>query len=104
MAGQAISVDTADQMITAYMDYMSNLGVNMEEQTQRVSFSIGPLITWLNSIAADSDSISVCMAAYPEGEPSAGRTSVILWPYKNGEPAERGGEIIEPYNDGSLDP
>ena len=104
MAGQTISVDTAGQMLTKYTDYMTGLGVNMEEQTQSVSFSIGPLMHWLNSVSADSDEIRIFMGAYPDGEPQAGRTTVVLWPYKDGSPAESTTEELPPFNDGAGNP
>ena len=105
MAGQAISVDLADQMVTKYFDYMSNLGVDMEEQTQSVSFSIGTLMNWLNSVSANSDEIRVFMAAYRDEDPDAGRTTVILWPYKNGAPAVTGSSTpIDPFNEGGGHP
>ena len=105
MAGQSISVDAADQMVTTYVDYMTNLGVNMEEQTQSVSFTLSDLRTWLDSVANRTDEIRVFMAAYPSGEPNEGRTTVILWPYRNGAPAVDGNNNeLDPYNEGTGQP
>jgi hypothetical protein len=105
MAGQSISAGSADQMVTKYSEFMSNLGVNMEEQTQSVSFSIAPLMNWLNSISNHSDELRICMAAYPDGDANEGRTTVVLWPYRNGQPAADGAnEPIDPYNEGGGNP
>ena len=103
MAGQTIPVDTADQMVTKYIEYMTGLGVNMEEQTQSVSFSIGTLMTWLNSVSGQCDEIRIFMGAYPDGG-QEGRTTVVLWPYRNGSPAESTTEELPPFNEGTGHP
>lgn len=54
----------------------------------------------------------VCLGVYPKDDPNAGRITVILWPYKNGQPAEapmaegKSGSDgkIPPYNNGGLNP
>jgi hypothetical protein len=100
MAGRPISVGEADDMIREYNTYMSNLGVEMEQQTQNVSFTGSILLEWLVNVIPHSDEIKIFMGAYPEG-----RTTVLLWPYKNAQPAKDAeSNEIEPFNDGALSP
>src|SRR6185436_415438 len=104
MAGKAISVADANLMINEYASFMHGLGVNMATQTQDVAFTGSALSTWLGNVMPFADELRVFMGVYPLGNPRAGRTSVILWPYKNGAPARDGsfggGNVIEPFNDG----
>ena len=90
-----------------YVSYMTNLGVNMSQQTQTVSFDPAILAQWLNNVLPHTDELRVCLGVYTPGEADAGRITVILWPYKNGQPATdptaRGTEI-EPFNEGQGQP
>jgi hypothetical protein len=81
-----IPVSQATAMIKTYNSYMSSLGVDMKKQTQSVGFNLTELMDWLNKMTAIADEIRVCMGDYPDGS-QAGRTTVVLWPYKNGQPA-----------------
>jgi hypothetical protein len=101
MADQPIPVGTANTDIATYISFMTNLGVNMNLQTQTVSFNGTVLMHWLGTVMPFADELRICMAAYPAGHPKAGRTTVILWPYKNGQPAVDGSsKTINPFNDG----
>jgi len=105
MAGQTIPISTANQMIAEYFAYMSNLGVNMEDQTQSVSFTSNTVMDYLNNVMPNADELRVFMETYPPEHPHAGRTSVILWPFKNGEPAlDSNDESFEPFNEGTGTP
>ena len=108
MANQPISVETANQMIASYITYMKNLGVDMERQTESVSFSSPGLINWLNEVAPYCDEIRIFNGLYGSGDHDQ-RTTVILWPYRNGQPATRqqsinGDNYVNPLNEGELHP
>jgi hypothetical protein len=110
MPNKPIPVSTANDMIRGYISFMTKLGVDMKKQTQSVSFTGAALMGWLSSTMPYADELRVCMGIYPPGHDHAGRTTVILWPYKNGKPATKpisagkdgGGddEDIDPYNEG----
>ncbi|PZR27099.1 MAG: hypothetical protein DI535_11840 [Citrobacter freundii] len=103
----------------------------MKTQTQSVCFSLTELMEWLNKMTPIADEIRIFMGDYPSADVKAGRTTVILWPYKDGEPARStdatlapesvepdfgnedegttspapgGGNPVNPYNDGKLMP
>ncbi|MEI9810308.1 MAG: hypothetical protein WDO16_21900 [Bacteroidota bacterium] len=86
MPGKPISKATADSMIEDYISYMTGLGVDMKKQTQNVSFSGPEVMSWLNKNMAAADELRICMGLYPLGHPQAGKTTVIFWPYKDGQP------------------
>jgi hypothetical protein len=100
MAGQTISVGTADDMISDYNDYMTNLGVNMEKQTQSVSFTASAVMEWLSQVMGSADELRVFIGLYPPEHEKAGRTTIILWPYLNDQPLEN----TDPFNDGMGQP
>jgi hypothetical protein len=100
MAGQTIPVSKADDMIKAYYDFMTNLGVNMEEQTQSISFTANILMDWLKETLEKADELRVFMGLYPPEHAHAGRTTVILWPYLKGQRLTN----VEPFNDGTGRP
>ena len=134
MPNQPIPVSEALGMIKTYTTYMQTLGVDMQKQTHAVGFTLPELITWLSKMTELADEIRICMGDYPAGHPQAGRTTVMLWPYKNGQPATYpsegtllksklskgksgddddddddeedggGGKGVDPYNDGQLYP
>jgi hypothetical protein len=105
MAGQPISISTAESMVRSYVDYMTSLGVNMEEQTQDVAFTSNSLSEWMAEAMQHANEIKIFMGVYPEDAPSAGRLTVILWPYQDGERAkDTEGNEIEPFNDGQNGP
>jgi hypothetical protein len=110
MTNKPIPVSTANDMITGYISFMTGLKVDMSKQTQSVSFTSSALMDWLSGTMPYADELRVCMGMYPPGHEQAGRTTVILWPYKNGNQATKpitagkdgGGddEKIPPYNEG----
>ena len=111
--GKPIPINTANDMIKAYFDYMTEQSVDMNKQTQSVSFTGSTLTEWLATAMPRADELRVFMGFYPEGHAQAGRTTVILWPYKDGKPATKpmaagkdgsGDEGVEPYNDGQGQP
>lgn len=105
MADQPIPINDATAMINEYISYMSGLGVDMNNQTQSVSFTGGDLTTWLNTVMAFADELRIFNGRYPAGHANAGRTTVILWPYYHGVPAvDNKGKAIEPLNDGTGTP
>ena len=89
MPNRPIPVDQARAMIKDYTAYMQTLGVDMKKQTEMVAFSLPELMKWLTKISSVADEIRICMGDYPDGHAHAGRTTVILWPYKNGAPAQK---------------
>lgn len=108
MANQPIPVETANLMIAAYRKYMEDHDVNMDQQTQAVSFTGTSLMNWLNEVMPYADEIRIFNGLYDAGTHS-GRTTVILWPYRDGQPAIRqqavnGDNYIQPYNEGQLYP
>lgn len=112
MPNNPIPVAAAKGMMIAYVNYMKSLGVSMDSQTHSVSFDPTTLQQWLDNVMPYSDELRICMSDYPQGHQHAGRTTVVLWPYKNGQPAkypqategEGDGEEIEPFNEGTLNP
>jgi hypothetical protein len=112
MPGKPISVTDANDMITAYIDYMTHLGVDMNKQTQSVSFTSSTLMSWLNGVMPKADELRIFMGTYPPGHAQAGHTSVILWPYKDGQPLPSdsglamrgGGDSVLPFNYGVGNP
>jgi hypothetical protein len=111
MAGKPIPVSTANDMIRTYLDYMTKLGVDMSKQTHSVAFTSAELLDWLNQVSPYADEFRICMGAYQQ-EPND-RITTIIWPYKNGQPARKplsqgkdgeGDELVDPFNDGSLEP
>ncbi len=117
-----IPVSQAKAMIKTYDNYMQTLGVDMKTQTQCVSFPITDLMAWLSKMTPIADEIRIFMSDYPVGTPNAGRTTVLLWPYKDGQPARTKDRTLaseipdvinegdpddgeaDPYNDGGLKP
>ncbi|MBL7741931.1 MAG: hypothetical protein JNN00_00520 [Chitinophagaceae bacterium] len=112
MTGKPIPVSEANDMSKAYVDYMTKLGVDMNNQTQSVSFTGETVMSWLNNIMPRADELRVFMGRYPEGHEQAGRTTVILWPYKDGKPVNRPSaqgkdgddEPADPFNQGQGNP
>lgn len=109
--GKPIPAGTADVMIKDYFDYMTKHGVDMTKQTQSVTFTGSTVMEWLVEVMPRADELRVFMGFYPEGHAQAGRTTVILWPYKDGNPATNpiegkggGGNDIDPFNDGAGNP
>ena len=98
MANQPIPIPTALVMIGEYIDYMSVLGVDMNNQTHSVSFGSDELLDWMQQVKPYTDEFRICLAA--EGE----RITVIVWPYMQGEPASIEGVGIEPFNEGERKP
>lgn len=111
--GKPIPASTAKDMIKAYFDYMTKQGVDMSKQTQSVTFTGSAVMTWLGEVMPRTDELRVFMGRYPEGHDQAGRTTVILWPYKDGNPSTKpmtdgkggsGEEEFDPFNDGTGQP
>jgi hypothetical protein len=112
MAGKIIPVSTANDMTRLYVDFMTKLGVDMNRQTQSVSFTNSDLMDWLATVKPFTDEMRIFMGVYPEGHAQAGRTTVILWPYKDDKPAAapltigkgNGDDDFDPYNEGAGHP
>jgi hypothetical protein len=111
--GKPISTKTANDMIKGYFDYMTKQGVDMNKQTQSVSFTGSTVMEWLAGVMPRADELRVFMGFYPEGHVQAGRTTVILWPYKDGKPASKPmgagkggdeGDGTDPFNEGTGQP
>lgn len=107
-----IPVSEANKMIEEYLNYLRQLGVDPNKQSQSVSFTGKELMAWMTQTMPLADELRVCLGVYPKDDPKAGRITVILWPYKNGQPATRpvtegkdgSDEQIPPYNNGQLNP
>ena len=114
MANQPIPVEQANEMIAQYIEYMTKLGVDMQKQTQSISFTSKEFLVWLNETMPFADELRVCLGVYPPGDENPGRITSILWPYKDGRPAtwpktegkdgEDDPDEIPPYNGGTLTP
>lgn len=115
MPNQPISPELANDMIKNYITYMTDHGIDMNEQTHCVEFSSNALLGWMGSVSAQTDQFRLCIGRYPEWHVNGGRLTVIVWPYKDGQPAthpiqlpgEPGGDPedeIEPFNEGTLNP
>lgn len=109
MPNQPITVEKATIMMQRYVAYMTDLGVDMNHQTQSVSFNASDLQQWLDGVMPFTDEFRLCLGVYPPGDANAGRISVIVWPYKNGQPAtsDSGRGItaeIEPFNEAQGHP
>lgn len=112
-----ISVPTANLMIEAYTKYMEGHSINMNQQTHCVIFPTSQLNEWMNKVTPYCDEFRIYNGLYPAGE-HENRTTVILWPYKDGQPArwpetengygdgdnDDGDGLIQPYNEGHLNP
>jgi hypothetical protein len=113
MENRPISVDVATAMMTEYVNYLKQHGIDPDKQTQSVSFAGKELMDWLAQTMPFADELRICLGVYPKGEPAAGRITAILWPYKNGQPATQAFSEgkdgnppppIPPYNQGGLQP
>jgi hypothetical protein len=112
MENRPIPVSEANAMIQEYIKYELQHNIDPTKQTQSVSFKGAELMKWLSESMPHADELRVCFGSYPAGTDNAGRVTVILWPYKNGEPANQpvtegkdgGGGKMPPYNQGGLQP
>ena len=111
MANGPIPISEANDMIQQYLVYMKSLGVDMNKQTQNVGFETPGLWEWMERVKKYTDEFRICLGVYPAGFPDQGRLTVIIWPYKDGNPAVDdsgksggGGNGIKPYNQGQLSP
>ncbi len=110
MANKPIPVTEAEVMKQQYLDYMTKLGVDMKQQTHSVSFNSKILQAWMQQVDTVTDEFRIFLGVYPPASPNAGRISTIIWPYKNGQPATRGGTALgddgweDPFNDGEGRP
>jgi len=112
MENRPIPVSEANLMIQEFIRYMPAHDMDPFKQTQSVSFTGKELMSWLTQTMPYADELRVCLGVYPPGNPNAGRITVILWPYKDGEQASQtltegkdgGPDKIPPYNQGSLHP
>ncbi len=111
MANEPIPVSIAISMMEEYILYMRAKGIDMEKQTHSISFTSKELMTWLNETMPVADELRVCLGAYGKNESNAGRITVILWPYKDGQPtmlpfleSKDAPSPTPPYNTGGLNP
>jgi hypothetical protein len=102
---QPIPIATAEEMIGLYVEYMTNLGVDMDNQTQCVVFPSEQLFNWMKTAKVHADEFKICLGVYPPEHPGAGRITTIIWPYKDGSPSlDETGMGIEPFNEGQREP
>ncbi len=106
MANQPITVAKATQLMQEYVSYMTNHGINMNQQTQMVAFDSGILSQWMSTTQPSCDEFRICLGVYPPNDANAGHITVAIWPYKNGQPAiDPNTRLeIEPFNEGQLYP
>lgn len=115
MKNGPISVELANRMISEHITYMKTRGIDMSKQTQSVSFTSKELMNWLRDVMPAADELRVFLGAYGKEDSNAGRVTVILWPYKNGQPTTQ--PVVSegkdapppppptpPYNQGGLNP
>ncbi|MBU0695359.1 MAG: hypothetical protein KKE39_02375 [Bacteroidetes bacterium] len=117
---QKITPQYAESCKAEYQTYMVKHGVNAKtSQTNCVSFGAKALQEYFtsNNIFENSDEIRFYFGIYPADSPTGypgakpGRLTTIIWPYKNGKPANippigglGDGEPIDPFNLGTLQP
>jgi hypothetical protein len=112
-----INSDTAKMIMKAYEVYMDSLGVDTSNNnlTRAVSFNSKNLKKWIKKydIFNKSDELRIFFGRYPDLPvfgANRNRLTLILWPYKNGFPAKRGGvrsdkdDELDPFNLGNLKP
>lgn len=108
MANRPIPINQANAMMSLYVSYIKSLGA--PDQTQSITFTAKELSAWLNEVLPYADEIRICEGMNLPAHPQAGSITVILWPYKNGQPAvlpgndSEGDLRIQPYNDGHVSP
>lgn len=107
-----IPVSEANLMIEEY-DRSTEPTAELAKKTLSVSFTGKELMDWLTPIMSLADELRICFGKYPKEDPNAGRVTVILWPYKDGQPLTEGyaegkdgtpPPPTDPYNQGSLKP
>jgi len=111
MTNQPIPIEQANEMIQLYISLIRTH--NLGNQTQSVSFTSKELVPWFNEVMPFADELRIFEGVYPPRHEYAGKISFILWPYKDGKPAnwpniegkagDPGGPI-KPFNDGSGTP
>jgi hypothetical protein len=114
MENRPIPVSVANEMIAEYTAWLRQQGIDPEKQSQSISFTGKELMSWLSGVMPVADELRICLGVYPKTDPNAGRITVILWPYKDGQPATQpvtdGKDTppppppVDPYNQGSLNP
>ncbi len=115
MENGPIPASVAFAMIEEYLVYMRSKGIDMDKQTHSVSFTKDKLMDWLGKNMIPADELRICLGAYGKGDENAGRITVILWPYKDGQPTTQayseGKDApppppppTDPYNGGGLNP
>ncbi|HET6996364.1 MAG TPA: hypothetical protein VFI06_15325 [Chitinophagaceae bacterium] len=110
MAGKKIAISTANAMISNYVDYLRTLRVDAKKKTEYVSFTLQEIQAWLNEVTPSTDELRIYLGVYSADSPTPGtpgRVTTIIWPYKNGKPAQKPIEGKDgddgghpPYNDG----
>ena len=107
-----IPVSEANLMIEEY-ERSTDPTAELAKKTFSVSFTSKELMDWLTPIMSLADELRICFGKYPKEDPNAGRVTVILWPYKDGQPLTEGyaegkdgtpPTPTDPYNQGSLKP
>ena len=111
-----IPVSIANTMIEDYIRSTEPGTEDLSKKTWSVSFTGKELMDWLIEKMPFADELRICFGKYPKEDPNAGRTTVILWPYKDGQPATqpfvaegKDGPApppppTDPYNNGQLQP
>jgi len=111
--GKAITIATANSMISNYVDHVKRLQTEPKKKTEYVIFSLPELMAWLKQIEPYSDELKICLGVHPQDASDPGRLTLILWPQKGGKPATEpvsegkdggGSGGINPYNDGNSGP
>ena len=107
-----IPVSEANLMIEEY-ERSTEPTTELTKKTFTVSFTGRELMDWLTEKMALADELKIFFGKYPKEDPQAGRVTVILWPYKDGQPLTDGYSEgkdgtppppTPPYNQGSLTP
>ena len=107
-----IPVSEAIVMIEEY-ERSTEPTAELTKKTLTVSFTGRELMDWLNEKMVLADELRIFFGKYPKEDPQAGRVTVILWPYKDGQPLTDGYSEgkdgtppppTPPYNQGTLIP
>jgi hypothetical protein len=106
-----IPVSTANIMIEDFIRSTEPGIEDLSKKTWSVSFTGKELMDWLNEKMPFADELRICFGKYPKDDPNSGRVTVILWPYKDGQPITEGYSEgkddptpTPPYNNGGLNP
>jgi hypothetical protein len=106
--GREISIQEANRRKDQYKLFKQYHG--LLDQTEYIDFSLGPLMEWLEKVKDKTDTIRIFLAQMRPDDPNSAdrlKLNVVLWPYKEDQPAQDTGltvPLLNPYNVGNRQP